>query len=212
MLFCGANDDGFHFINVNPERDFEVENYADFRFIMEGDPSPDGKGTIRFARGIEVGHIFKLGTTYSEAMEANYLDENGRAQNYIMGCYGIGVSRTLAAIAEQFNDENGLAWPNNIAPFDVHGIPLNMKDQDQVGLADELYDLFKTNRYDVLLDDRSERPGVKFKDSDLIGLPIRVTIGKRASEGIVEVKVRKTGESFEVEKEKLLPLINQILK
>ncbi|MBS4198991.1 proline--tRNA ligase [Bacillus sp. FJAT-49732] len=209
---CGANADGFHFVNVNPGRDFEVENYADFRFIMEGDPSPDGKGIIRFARGIEVGHIFKLGTTYSEAMDANYLDENGRAQNYIMGCYGIGVSRTLSAIAEQFNDENGLVWPNNIAPYHIHVIPVNMKDQDQVDLAGELYDLCKTNRYDVLLDDRSERPGVKFKDSDLIGLPIRVTVGKRANEGIVEVKVRKTGESFEVDKAELLPLINNLLK
>ncbi|MCR2820684.1 proline--tRNA ligase [Lederbergia panacisoli] len=209
---CGANVDGFHLINVNPGRDFEVENYADFRFIMEGDPSPDGNGTIRFARGIEVGHIFKLGTTYSEAMDANYLDENGRAQNYIMGCYGIGVSRTLSAVAEQFNDENGLVWPNHIAPFHIHVIPVNMKDQDQVGLAEKIYNLFKANRYEVLLDDRSERPGVKFKDSDLIGLPIRVTIGKRASEGIVEVKVRKTGESYEVETAELLSLINQLIK
>ncbi|MBW8348904.1 proline--tRNA ligase [Bacillus sp. IITD106] len=209
---CGANEDGFHFVNVNPGRDFEVENYADFRFIMEGDPSPDGKGTIQFARGIEVGHIFKLGIRYSEVMDANYLDENGRAQPYIMGCYGIGVSRTLSAIAEQYNDENGLVWPTNIAPYHVHVIPVNMKDQDQVSLAEELYELCKTNRYDVLLDDRSERPGVKFKDSDLIGLPIRVTIGKRASEGIVEVKVRKTGESFEVAKAELLELINNLLK
>src|SRR5690606_16131044 len=129
-----------------------------------------------------------------------------------MGCYGIGVSRTLSAIAEQYNDENGLVWPTNIAPYHVHVIPVNMKDQDQVSLAEELYELCKTNRYDVLLDDRSERPGVKFKDSDLIGLPIRVTIGKRASEGIVEVKVRKTGESFEVAKAELLELINNLLK
>ncbi|MBS4217715.1 proline--tRNA ligase [Bacillus sp. FJAT-49711] len=208
---CGANDDGFHFINANPRRDFKVENYADFRSIMEGDPSPDGNGTIRFARGIEVGHIFKLGTTYSEAMDANYLDENGRAQNYIMGCYGIGVSRTLSAIAEQFNDEDGLVWPNHIAPYHIHVIPVNMKNQDQVGLAEELYNLFKANRYEVLLDDRSERPGVKFNDSDLIGLPIRITVGKRASEGIVEVKVRKTGESIEVESTQLLPLVHQLL-
>jgi len=209
---CGANEDGYHFSNVNLGRDFEVDFYADFRFITEGDPSPDGQGTIRFARGIEVGHIFKLGTRYSEAMDANYLDENGRAQNYIMGCYGIGVSRTLSAIAEQFNDENGLVWPKNIAPYHVHLIPVNMKDDDQVSLAEELYELCKANRYEALLDDRSERPGVKFKDSDLIGLPIRVTIGKRASEGIVEVKVRKTGESFEVEKANLLPIINDLLK
>ena len=179
---------------------------------MEGDPSPDGKGTIRFARGIEVGHIFKLGTTYSEAMNANYLDENGRSQSYIMGCYGIGVSRTMSAIAEQFNDENGLVWPTNIAPYHIHVIPVNMKDTDQVALAEELYALLKKNRYEVLLDDRSERPGVKFKDSDLIGLPIRVTVGKKATDEIVEVKVRQTGEIFEVQKSELLPLLNDLLQ
>ncbi|MFK4997984.1 His/Gly/Thr/Pro-type tRNA ligase C-terminal domain-containing protein [Bacillus sp. N9] len=147
--------------------------------MQEGDPSPDGKGTIRFARGIEVGHIFKLGTKYSEAMEAHYLDENGKSKPYIMGCYGIGVSRTLSAIAEQFNDEQGLVWPAHIAPYDVHIVPVNMKDEEQVALANELYDLLQAQRYDVLLDDRAERPGVKFKDSDLIGLPIRVTVGKK---------------------------------
>ncbi|MBS4221665.1 proline--tRNA ligase [Lederbergia citrea] len=209
---CGANEEGFHLINVVPGRDFIVEKNADFRFIMEGDPSPDGEGTIRFARGIEVGHIFKLGTTYSDAMNAKYLDENGKSRSYIMGCYGIGVSRTLSAIAEQFNDENGLVWPSNIAPYHVHIVPVNMKDQAQVELADELYDLLKDNRFEVLLDDRAERPGVKFKDSDLIGLPIRITAGKKSSDGIVEVKVRKTGEMFEVEKTELLQLLQQLLK
>jgi prolyl-tRNA synthetase len=201
---AGANESGYHFRNVNPERDFQASQYGDLRFIQEGDPSPDGKGTIVFAKGIEVGHIFKLGTRYSEAMNSTYLDENGRAQPIIMGCYGIGVSRTLAAVAEQFNDENGLLWPSNLSPFDLHVIPVNLKDVDQSALAHELYEELKNNRYDVLLDDRAERPGVKFADSDLIGLPIRITVGKKAAEGIVEIKVRKTGEMLEVHKSEIL--------
>jgi prolyl-tRNA synthetase len=201
---AGANETGYHFRNVNPERDFQVSQYGDLRFIQEGDPSPDGKGSIVFAKGIEVGHVFKLGTRYSEAMNSTYLDENGRAQPIIMGCYGIGVSRTLAAVAEQFNDELGLLWPSNLSPFDLHVIPVNIKDSNQSDLAHELYKDLKNNRYDVLLDDRAERPGVKFADSDLIGLPIRITVGKKAAEGIVEVKVRKTGEMLEVHKSEIL--------
>jgi len=200
---CGANEDGFHLTNVNPERDFAVNSYEDLRFILEGDVSPDGNGTIKFARGIELGHIFKLGTTYSEPMGGTFLDENGRSKPYIMGCYGIGVSRILAAVAEQFNDEYGLKWPKKIAPFDVHLIAVNLKDESQKELAEELYSVLKSYRYDVLYDDRPERAGVKFADSDLIGLPIRITIGKRASEGIVEIKFRQTGETAEWQKEEL---------
>jgi len=200
---CGANEDGFHLTNVNPERDFAVNSYEDIRFILEGDVSPDGNGTIKFARGIELGHIFKLGTTYSEPMGGTFLDENGRSKPYIMGCYGIGVSRILAAVAEQFNDEYGLKWPKKIAPFDVHLIAVNLKDESQKELAEELYSVLKSYRYDVLYDDRPERAGVKFADSDLIGLPIRITIGKRASEGIVEIKFRQTGETAEWQKEEL---------
>jgi prolyl-tRNA synthetase len=200
---CGANEDGFHLSNVNPERDFAIDRYEDLRFIHEGDTSPDGTGTIKFAKGIELGHIFKLGTTYSEAMEGTFLDENGRAKPYIMGCYGIGVSRILAAVAEQHNDENGLKWPTKIAPFDIHLIAVNLKDESQKELADELYSVLNSYRYDVLYDDRPERAGVKFADSDLIGLPIRITVGKRASEGIIEVKFRQTGESAEWQKEEL---------
>jgi prolyl-tRNA synthetase len=208
---CGANEEHFHYTNVNPDRDFTVSRYEDLRFIKEGDPSPDGQGTILFAKGIEVGHVFKLGTRYSEAMNATYLDENGKSQPMIMGCYGIGVSRTLAAIAEQFNDEKGLVWPVAVAPFDLHLIPVNMKDEAQVALANELYTTFKQQRFDVLLDDRNERPGVKFADSDLIGLPIRITVGKKASEGMVEVKVRKTGEMLEVHQSELVDCISQLL-
>ncbi|MCS0673114.1 proline--tRNA ligase [Cytobacillus firmus] len=208
---CGANEEGIHYVNANPDRDFHVTRYADLRFIQEGDPSPDGQGTIQFAKGIEVGHIFKLGTRYSEAMEATYLDENGRTQPMIMGCYGIGVSRTMAAVAEQFSDENGFIWPRSLAPFDLHLIPINMKDEAQAAVAEELYTMLKRARYEVLMDDRQERPGVKFADSDLIGLPIRITVGKKASEGIVEVKVRKTGEMQEIHKDQLADKIAEMM-
>ncbi|MGI8384426.1 proline--tRNA ligase [Robertmurraya sp. P23] len=209
---CGANEEHHHFINVNADRDFSVTKYADIRFIQEGDLSPDGQGKIVFAKGIEVGHVFKLGTRYSEAMNATYLDENGKSQPMIMGCYGIGVSRTLAAVAEQFNDENGLVWPAQIAPFEVHLIPINLKDEAQAKLASELYEQLKAQAFEVLMDDRAERPGVKFADSDLIGLPVRVTVGKKAADGIVELKVRKTGEMLEVHKDDLLQTIAGLLK
>lgn len=207
----GANEEGYHYINVNPERDFNVTNYVDLRFIQEGDPSPDGNGTIQFAEGIEVGHVFKLGTTYSEAMNAVFLDENGRTQPMIMGCYGIGVSRTVAAIAEQYNDEKGLVWPANMAPYQVHVIPVNMKDDTQATVGAEVYEELQAAGLDVLLDDRQERAGVKFADSDLIGLPIRVTIGKKAAEGIFEVKIRKTGDVLEVTRAELLTKVNELL-
>jgi prolyl-tRNA synthetase len=206
---CGANEEGYHYTNVN-ERDFNA-TYGDFRFIREGDQSPDGQGVIKFAKGIEVGHVFKLGTRYSEAMGATYLDENGRSQPMIMGCYGIGVSRTVAAIAEQFNDENGLLWPEAVTPYQVHVIPVNVKNDEQRELGEKLYNELLDSRFEVLLDDRQERAGVKFADSDLIGLPVRVTVGKRASEGIVEVKVRKTGESLEASVDNLVSTVKELL-
>ncbi len=201
---CGANEASVHLTNVNPERDFAVDQYEDLRFIMEGDPSPDGKGTIVFAKGIEVGHVFKLGTTYSDPMNGTFLDDNGRSQPYIMGCYGIGVSRVMAAVAEQYQDEKGFTWPGAVSPYDVHLVPVNTKEEKQVALADDLYKLLKSYRYDVLYDDRAERAGVKFADADLIGLPIRITVGKKASEGIVEVKIRHSGESFDWNREEVL--------
>ncbi|MEB2298080.1 proline--tRNA ligase [Lysinibacillus xylanilyticus] len=209
---AGANEDGFHLVNVNPERDFAVNKYLDIRFIQEGDPSPDGQGIIKFAEGIEVGHIFKLGTTYSEKMNGTFLDEQGKAQPFIMGCYGIGVSRILAAVAEHFQDENGFVWPTQLAPYDIHVVPVNTKDETQVALADELYGLLKSYRYDVLLDDRAERAGVKFADADLIGLPVRVTVGKKATEGMVEVKFRQTGETFEWKKEEVIDRLNEFFR
>ena len=208
---CGANEDGFHYVNVNPDRDFPAVQYEDLRFIQEGDPSPDGQGTIRFAKGIEVGHVFKLGTRYSESMSGMILDENGRQKPMIMGCYGIGVSRTVSAIAEQFNDEKGLIWPVNIAPYQVHLIPVNMKDEAQKQLGEELYEQLTRAGYDVLIDDRPERAGVKFADSDLIGMPVRVTVGKKAAEGIIELKIRENGESFEIPVGELLERLKTII-
>ncbi|HAO5581554.1 TPA: proline--tRNA ligase [Listeria monocytogenes] len=200
----GANEDGFHYINVNPDRDFSVTSYFDLRMIQVGDLSPDGQGVIKFAEGIEVGHIFKLGKKYSEAMNATILDENGRAQPIIMGCYGIGVSRILSAIAEQSNDENGFVWDKQISPFDLHLIPVNMKSEEQVAFAETLYTSLQDAGFSILIDDRAERAGVKFADADLIGLPIRITVGKKAAEGVVEVKIRKTGEMIEVRQDELL--------
>lgn len=209
---AGANEDGFHLLNVNPERDFAISSYEDIRFIQQGDPSPDGQGVIKFAEGIEVGHIFKLGTTYSEKLNATFLDEQGKAQPYIMGCYGIGVSRILAAVAEHFQDENGFVWPAQLAPYDLQLVPVNAKDEAQVQLADELYGVLKSYRYEVLYDDRAERAGVKFADADLIGLPVRITVGKKASEGLVEVKFRSTGESAEWAKEEVVDRLNEYFR
>ncbi|MEW9501269.1 proline--tRNA ligase [Jeotgalibacillus marinus] len=211
-IVCGANEEGVHWTNAKLDRDFSVMQFEDLRFIQEGDLSPDGKGTILFAKGIEVGHVFKLGTRYSEAMNSTFLDENGRAQPMIMGSYGIGVSRTLAAIAEQYNDDNGLVWPVNLAPYDLHVIAVNMKDETQSQIAGELYKLLTDYRYQILFDDRMERAGVKFADSDLIGLPVRITVGKKASEGIVEVKIRKTGETHDVQKEELTDKLQDVFR
>lgn len=196
-IVVGANEDGYHYINANVERDFNIDEYGDFRFILEGEPLSDGSGNAKFAEGIEVGQVFKLGTKYSEAMNAKFLDNQGKAQPLIMGCYGIGVSRTLSAIVEQNNDENGIIWPKSVTPFDLHLITINPKKEEQLELGDKLYSELQS-RYDVLYDDRKERAGVKFNDADLIGLPIRIVVGKNASKGIVEVKVRQTGESEEV--------------
>ncbi|WP_226386293.1 proline--tRNA ligase [Staphylococcus sp. Marseille-Q1834] len=196
-IVVGANEDGYHYVNANVDRDFKIDEYGDFRFILEGEQLSDGSGEAKFAEGIEVGQVFKLGTKYSEAMNATFLDNQGKAQPLIMGCYGIGVSRTLSAIVEQNNDENGIIWPKSVTPFDLHLITINPKKEEQLELANQLYAQFQ-GKYDVLYDDRKERAGVKFNDADLIGLPIRIVVGKNASEGIVEVKLRHTGESEDV--------------
>ncbi|MCC3754948.1 proline--tRNA ligase [Staphylococcus capitis] len=196
-LVIGANEDGYHYVNANVERDFNIDEYGDFRFILEGEMLSDGSGKAQFAEGIEVGQVFKLGTKYSEAMNATFLDNQGKAQPLIMGCYGIGISRTLSAIVEQNNDDNGIIWPKSVTPFDLHLITINPKKDDQRELGDQLYDQLN-GQFDVLYDDRKERAGVKFNDADLIGLPMRVVVGKRAEEGIVEVKQRLNGESEEI--------------
>ena len=210
-MACGANDDGHHYINANIDRDFRVDQFGDFRTVQEGEIAPDGN-PIKFTNGIEVGHIFKLGTGYSEKLGAQVLNENGRLVDMIMGCYGIGVSRLLSAVAEQNADEYGLVWPDSIAPFDVHVIPVNAKKKEQMEMAETITEDLEKSGLEVLIDDRKERAGVKFADSDLIGIPLRVTVGKKASEGIVEIKIRKTGETVEVKAEEVNSTVQILLK
>ncbi|MGU7978396.1 proline--tRNA ligase [Streptococcus suis] len=221
----GANEDGFHYTGANAGRDFQVTEYVDIREVKEGEPSPDGYGVLNFARGIEIGHIFKLGTRYSDSMNANILDENGRSMPIIMGCYGIGVSRLLSAVLEQHarlfvnktpKGEYRYAWginfPKELAPFDVHLIPVNVKDEEAMALTQSIETSLVAAGYEVLTDDRNERVGVKFSDSDLIGLPIRVTVGKKAADGIVEVKIKGTGDTVEVHVDQLLETLNILNK
>ncbi|MEP1469623.1 MAG: proline--tRNA ligase [Halieaceae bacterium] len=189
---CGANRDGYHYSSVNWERDTPLARVEDIRDVQAGDPSPDGQGTLAIKRGIEVGHIFQLGSKYSEAMNATVLNENGKSIPMIMGCYGIGVSRVVAAAIEQNHDDKGIIWPASMAPFELAIVPLNMQKSEAVArCANELYDACMEAGIDVLLDDRNERPGVKFADMELIGIPHRVVIGDRAlGDGQVEYKAR----------------------
>ena len=203
---CGANKEGFHYLNVNPGRDFTPTFVADIRLIQEGDACPHCGGKVSKARGIEVGQVFKLFTKYSEALKATYLDESGKPKPMQMGCYGVGVSRTMAAAVEQYNDENGIIWPAAIAPYHVLIVPVNNKDQESLHKAEEIYTQLQKAGVEVIIDDRNERPGVKFKDADLIGYPIRIVVGpKTISTGSLEVKIRKTGEV------KLLPLTSDYI-
>ncbi|MBU7216402.1 proline--tRNA ligase [Staphylococcus gallinarum] len=208
-IVVGANEDGYHLLNANLDRDFNVTAFGDFRFILEGEALADGSGAAKFAEGIEVGQVFKLGTKYSESMNATFLDNQGKAKPLLMGCYGIGVSRTLSAIVEQNNDENGIIWPKSVTPFDLHLITINPKKDDQRELGDDLYTQL-AEHFNVLYDDRKERAGVKFNDADLIGLPIRVVVGKNAAEGIVEVKRRDNGESEEIHVNDLINYVNEL--
>ncbi|SDL72701.1 proline--tRNA ligase [Streptococcus equinus] len=220
----GANENGYHLTGVNPGRDFEAE-YVDIREVKEGEISPDGKGVLKFARGIEIGHIFKLGTRYSESMGATILDQNGRAVPIIMGCYGIGVSRILSAVIEQharlfvsktpkgaYRFAWGINFPKELAPFDVHVITVNVKDEEAQALTAKVEAELVEKGYEVLVDDRNERVGSKFSDSDLIGLPIRVTVGKKAADGIVEVKIKATGDTIEVNAENLIETLEILTK
>jgi prolyl-tRNA synthetase len=194
-FIMGANREDFHLRHVKTGRDFAVEEFADLRVIRDDDPCPRCGGKITIARGIEVGHVFKLGTKYSKAMKAVFLDKNGSEKTMIMGCYGIGIGRTVAAAIEQNHDENGIVWPLALAPYQVIIIPVNVKDKNISSTAEELYRQLLEKGIETILDDRDERVGVKFNDADLIGIPYRVTIGpKRLAEGNIEIKNRRSGE------------------
>lgn len=207
---CGANEDGVHYINVNPSRDLPDVEYADLRFIKEGDRSPDGKGIIKFTEGIEIGQVFKLGKFYAEKLGANYLNQQGKAETVTMGCYGIGISRVMAAIVEQYHDDKGITWPTHLAPYQIHLLVLNHKKAEQRELADQIYQQLTEAGFEVLYDDRDERAGVKFADSDLIGIPYRITVGKKASDGIVECKIRQSNEQDERHESELLDYFREL--
>ena len=195
----GANKKDAHYININPKRDFNVEDIivAPIRLITDDDVCPTCGGALEHAKGIEVGQVFKLGTKYSEALQATFLDQNGRPNPMIMGCYGIGVSRTLAAAIEQYHDENGIIWPRSIAPFEAVIVPINAKDEALMSTSKTIYSALQDAGVDVLLDDRKDRAGVKFKDSDLIGYPLRITVSKNTLENNeVEIQIRKSGEAI----------------
>ncbi|NLJ84629.1 MAG: proline--tRNA ligase [Halanaerobiaceae bacterium] len=207
----GANKTDYHLINVNPERDFTVEDYLDLRIVKDGDPCPKCGGRLEIKSGIEVGHIFKLGTRYSESMGATYLDENGKEQLIVMGSYGIGISRLVAAAIEQNHDEKGIIWPKVIAPYQVIILALG-EDEEVVKVSEELYRELAARGVETLLDDRKERPGVKFNDADLIGIPLRITIGARSlKNNLIEARVRRTGEEMQIGLEESVERIIEIL-
>ncbi len=208
---AGANIDGKHYFNINWERDVALPPIADLRNVVEGDPSPDGKGTLLIKRGIEVGHIFQLGKKYSEAMKATVQGEDGRPLTMTMGCYGIGVTRVVAAAIEQSHDERGIIWPEAIAPFQIAIIPMNMHKSEKVkDFAENLYRTLNAQGIEVLLDDRNERAGVMFADMELIGIPHQIVIGeKNLEQGLIEYKNRRTGDKQLIEKEKLVEFWTQ---
>ena len=205
---CGANRDGYHYINVNLS-DFEVYMQGDIVNIREGDACPHCSGSIYFKKGIEIGNTFKLGTKYSLALNLNYLDKENNLKPVYMGCYGIGVARCMAAIAEQKADEKGLVWPVSVAPFVLGIVIINIKDELQSSIANNLYEAFNKEGIDVLLDDRDERAGVKFKDMELLGIPYRITVGKKASEGILELKSRDGKIDTEISKDDIIKEIKK---
>ena len=197
---CGANSNGQHLTGVNWERDVPLGTIEDIRNVVDGDPSPDGKGVLNIKRGIEVGHIFQLGTKYSQAMNATVLSENGKAETMTMGCYGIGVSRVVASAIEQNYDDNGIIWPDSIAPFKVAIVPMNMHKSDRVKqTAEKLYTDLNNAGIEVLFDDRKERPGVMFANMELVGIPYRIVIGERSlDKGVLEFKGRTDSAAREI--------------
>jgi len=210
---CGANEKDKHYIHVNPARDFTDVRVETIRQIQEGDVCPHCGGKIVRCRGIEVGQVFKLGTKYSEALHATFLDNQGKSHPFVMGCYGIGVTRTVAASIEQNHDDDGIIWPVAIAPYEVVIVPANNKSEEVMAAARKLYEDMEDSRDEVVLDDRNERAGIKFKDADLIGYPVRVTIGKKWQQsGCVEIKIRRSGEVVEVPLEEAKDKVLEILK
>ena len=209
---CGANVKDEHYIHVNPARDFGNVKVDTIRQIDAGDVCPHCGGKIVLTKGIEVGQVFKLGTKYSEKLDATFLDNNGKSRPMFMGCYGIGVTRTVAASIEQNHDENGIIWPVAIAPYEVVIVPANNKSEDVMKAAEGLYNALESSQDEIVFDDRAERAGIKFKDADLIGYPLRVTIGKKWQEsGCVEIKLRRTGEVFEVPYENCAEKVEELL-
>jgi prolyl-tRNA synthetase len=200
-LCAGACEKDHHYINVNYGRDYKADIVTDLKLLQAGDPCPCCGKPVRIARGIEVGQVFKLGTKYSEAMHAYFKDENQQEHPLVMGCYGIGVTRTMAAIVEQYHDDNGIIWPMSVAPYHVAVVLLKPQDPAQAALAEKITAELEAQGAEVILDDRDERPGVKFKDMDLLGFPIRITVGKKAADGIVEYKLRRGGDMQELSAE-----------
>ncbi len=205
-FIVGANQTDYHYKNVNTE-DFKADYVSDIVAIQEGDKCPICGGTIKFAKGIEIGNTFKLGTKYAKALGLNYLDKNGKLQDVVMGSYGIGIGRCMAALVEQNHDERGIKWPINVAPYQVAIVLINLKEEKQVEVSNQLYDALLALGIDVLLDDRDERAGVKFNDMDLIGIPFRVTVGKGVNTGVVEFKQREADQSIDIEIDKLIEFI-----
>jgi len=210
-FIVGANETGYHFSNINYGRDFEG-TVGDFRNAVEGEKCPKCGKELTIARGIEVGHIFKLGTKYSESMGAYFVDENGENKPLIMGCYGIGINRTMSAIIEQHHDENGIVWPMSVAPYKVIVVPAVFKSEEQMQTAEKLYNEIKALGIDVLLDDRNERAGDKFKDADLIGIPIRITVGKKIADGEVEFKLRSSSDIETISLDSVIDRVKKEIK
>jgi prolyl-tRNA synthetase len=211
-MVTGANEADAHYVNVNRGRDFEVDEFHDVLETVAGDKCKRCGKPLSTWRGIEVGQVFKLGTKYSEIMKATFLDEKGAERPFVMGCYGIGITRTVAAAIEQHNDKDGIAWPISIAPFEVHVLPTNVTESDLKTTAEAIHDGLVEKGIEVLLDDRDERPGNKFKDADLVGFPLRVTVGERAAkEGNVELRIRNTGETIKIPKDDAVKVISEVV-
>ena len=210
-FIMGANEDDYHFINANFS-DFKTTQFADITDVKENDPNPNGEGVLHFAKGIEVGNTFKLGTDYSKAMNLEYLDQDNKLQDVFMGSYGIGLGRTLAALVEQNNDEHGIAWPMNLAPYQVAIVIINTKNEDHVKYATDLYNELQDAGIEVILDDRNARAGVKFNDIELIGIPLRITIGRDVEHNEVEFKVRSEEESTKLKRDDILSHIQSLIK